>query len=146
MSKVALEEVESVLLQHKVEDASAIINDLQKIIEELKADREAEKEDKPKWEFVVIINDASGELKAQKKDEVLTAYVVQQEDGEDAATILSKLKDAATAQNEAAKRKKSRLNNLRDIFDGLKSKFLKEKKVKIKTKESVRVLLTDGTL
>jgi flagellin-specific chaperone FliS len=146
MSKVALEEVESVLLQHKVEDASAIINDLQKIIEELKADREAEKEDKPKWEFVVIINDASGELKAQKKDEVLTAYVVQQEDGEDAATILSKLKDAATAQNEAAKRKKSRLNNLRDIFDGLKSKFLKEKKVKIKTKESVRILLTDGTL
>ena len=146
MSKVALEEVESVLLQHKVEDATAIINDLQKIIEELKAERDSEKEDKPKWEFVVIINDPSGELKAQKKDEVLTAYVVQQEDGEDAATIFSKLKDAATAQNEAAKRKKSRLDNLRDVFDGLKSKFLKEKKVKIKTKESVRILLTDGVL
>jgi hypothetical protein len=85
-------------------------------------------------------------LKAQKKDEVLSAYIVQQEEGQDAGLILSKLKECATTQNETAKRKKSRLDSIRDIFDGLKSKFAKEKKLKIKTKEPVRILLTDGKL
>ena len=140
MPKVDIEEVESVLLQHKVSDTPAILKDLEQILAELKAEKEAEAEEKTKYEFVVILNDPSGELKTQKKDEVLSAYVVQQEEGEDAGLIMSKLKDAATAQNETAKRKKARLENWRDIFDGLKSKFVKEKKLKIKTKEPVRIL------
>lgn len=144
--KIELEEVESVLLQHKVDKTSSIIKDLERIIEELKAEKEEDKENKPKWEYVVIINDPSGELKSQKKDEVISAYVVQQEKGEDAGLILDKIRDATKNQNEAAKRKKSLLNTIRDIFDGLKPKFLKEKKVKIKTKEAVRVILSNNNL
>jgi len=146
MSKISLEEVEGVLLQHKISDTGSIIKDLEKILEELKAESEANAEDKPTYEYVVVIHDPSGELKAQKKDEVLSAYIVQQEEGQDAGLILSKLKECATTQNETAKRKKSRLDSIRDIFDGLKSKFAKEKKLKIKTKEPVRILLTDGKL
>jgi hypothetical protein len=142
MSKIDIDEVQNVLEQRKVPNAPDIMKDLQQILDELAAAKEAEAEIKPKYEFVVVINDPSGKLKEEKQDEVLTAYVVQQEEGEDAGLILSKLQDAANLQNETAKTKKSRLQNLRDIFDGLKSKYLKEKKVKIKTKEPVRILFS----
>jgi hypothetical protein len=144
--KIDIEEVQGVLEERKVPNASQIIKDLEQIIAELQADKEANKEDKPKYEYIVVINDPSGELKAQKRDESITAFVVQQEEGADSGLIISKLVDAAKEQNEGAKTKKSRLENMRDIFDGLKSKYLKEKKVKIKTKEPVRILLTDGKL
>jgi len=141
MTKISLEEVEGVLLQHKVTDAVSILSDLKRILEELEEEKDANAENKPKFEYVVVIDDPSGELKAQKKDEVITAYIVQQQEGEDAGMILSKLQECASLQNESAKRKKSRLESLRDIFSGLKSKFTKEKKIKIKTKEPVRILL-----
>lgn len=144
--KIAIDEVQGVLEDRKVPNATEIIRDLEKIIEELQAAKEAEKENKPKYEYVVVLHEPSGRLKSEKMDEVLTAYVVQQEEGEDANAILSKIASAASIQNEQAKRKKSMLSNIRDIFDGLKPKFLKEKKVKIKTKQAVRVLLTDGNL
>lgn len=146
MSKIDIEEVESVLLQHKVTDTNAIIEDLQKILDELQAEKEANAEDKPKYEHVVVLNDPNGILKTLKVEDEVTAYVVQQEEGEDANLILSKIADAAKTQNEGAKTKKTRLQNMREIFDGLKSKYLKEKKLKIKTKEPVRILLSNGTL
>lgn len=142
--KVDIEEVQHVLEERKVPNASDIMKDLEQILAELQAEKEAEKEDKPKYETIVVVHDPSGKLIADKMDEVVSAFVVQQEEGQDAGLILSKIADAARAQNEDAKRKKSRLTNLREVFDGLKSKYLKEKKVKIKTKEPVRVLLTDG--
>lgn len=146
MSKIALEEVQGVLEQHNVKDTAAIMKDLEQILAELQAEKEAEKEEKVPYETLVVVHDPSGKLVADKMDEVISAFVVQQEEGQDAGTILSRIADAAKNQNEAAKRRKSRLQNMREIFDGLKSKYLKEKKVKIKTKEPVRVLLTNGML
>lgn len=146
MSKISIEEIQGVLEERKVPNASQIIKDLEQIIAELQAEKEANKEDKPKYEYIVVLNDPSGKLAAEKMDEVVTAFVVQQEEGEDAALVLSKISDAAKEQNETAKTKKSRLQNMRDIFDGLKSKYLKEKKVRIKTKEPVRVVLTTGNI
>ena len=138
--KIDLEEVENILLQHKVSDTPAILKDLETVIEELKAERDANKVQKNKWEFLVILNDPTGKLKEAKMDESLTAYVIKQEEGEDAGSIFTKLADAARQQNEAAKKKKSRLANIRDIFEALKPKFLKDKKLKISTKEPVRIL------
>jgi len=146
MSKVALEEVEAKLLENKVEPAKVqkIISDLNEVIEELKAERVGGT--KQKWEHVVIIHEPSGKLIAEKMDEVMSAFVVQIEEGESPAQVFTKLREAASEQNEQAKRKKSRLDTLRDIFSGLKPKFLKSKKMKIKTKEAVRVLLTTGQM
>jgi hypothetical protein len=141
MSKIDIEEVEQVLLQRQVPETTAIINDLQKILEELAAEKEKEKEDKPKFEYVVVINDPNGLLNRPQAENELTAYVVQQEENEDAGLILSKLEDATKEHNLASKKKKQRLYNLKDIFGGLKPKYLKERKVKIKTKEPVRVLI-----
>lgn len=140
-SKIDLEEVEQVLLQRQVPETTAIINDLQKILEEIAAEKEKEKEEKPKWESVVIINDPNGLLDRAQAENELSAYVVQQEEGEDAALIISKLEDATKEHNLASKKKKQRLYTLRDIFGGLKPKYLRDRKVKIKTKEPVRVLI-----
>jgi hypothetical protein len=130
MNKISLEEVEATLQRQKVEPAkvTAILKDLNQILEELQ--NEKDKTPKEKWEYVVVLND---------KD---SGWVVQQKEGEDAGALLTKLNDAARDQNEAASKKKSMLNSMADIFDGIKSKYLKSKNVRIKTKELVRVIVT----
>lgn len=95
---------------------------------------------KVKFEYVIILNDKDGHL----KDKEIAGWVVQQEENADAGLILSKLKDAAKEQNETAKRKKNSITTLVDLFDGLKSKFLKSKNVKIKTKDLTRVIISNG--
>lgn len=138
MSKVALEEVESVLLQHKIQDTQGIISDLMKVIEELKADREP----KPKWEHVIVLHDPDNKLAGQE----FTGWVVQQEVGEDTGAVLSKITDSVKTANDSAKKKKLVIKTMVDAFKYLKPKFVKEKKLKLKTKEEVRVLLSNGEL
>jgi len=141
MSNIAINEVESVLLQKKLDPTKVqdIIHDLEKIVEELAEERKANAGDRQKWEYVIVLNDKDGHL----KDKEIAGWVVQQHEGDDANTILTRLQEAAKSQNEAAKRKKHFLSSIRDIFEGLKSKFLKEKKVRIKTKELTRVLIVN---
>lgn len=139
--KVDLENVEAILLERKIEPPKVqeIIRDLTKAAEEEKEERAAENGPKQKWEHVIVLNDPEGKI----KDEV-TGWVVQQRDGQDAGLILSKLTDAAKVQNESSKRKKSLIKSYLDLFDALKAKFTKEKGLRIKTKEPVRVLVVNG--
>lgn len=139
--KVSLENVEAILLERKIEPPKVkeILRDLEKAAEEEKADNAATTGPKAKWEHVIVINDPEGKLKDD-----FTGWVVVQQEGQDTGLVLSKLTDAAKTQNDAAKRKKSLLQNFGEIFQGLKSKFLKEKGLKIKTKEAVRVLTVNG--
>ena len=95
---------------------------------------------KVKYEYVIILNDKEGYL----KDKEIAGWVVQQEENADAGLILSKMKDATKEQNESAKRKKNTITTLVDMFDGLKSKFLKSKNIKIKTKDLTRVIISNG--
>ena len=138
MSKINIDEVESVLLRNKIEPAkvSSIVKELNVILEELSDDKD--KTPKQKWEHVIILNDTTGELKGKE----LTGWVIQQFEDADTGLVISKLRDAAANQNEAATKKKMVLNTLTDIFGYLKSKFLKEKNLRIKTKEPVRVLIS----
>ena len=139
--KVSLENVEAILLERKIEPPKVqeIIRDLQKAAEEEAADNQASAGPKAKWEHVIVLNDPEGKIK-----EDFTGWVVIQQEGQDNGLVLSKLRDAAKAQNEAAKRKKSSIQNFGELFQALKSKFLKEKGLKIKTKEAVRVLTVNG--
>lgn len=141
MSKVAIDEVESLLLQKKFDPAKVqdVVRDLEKIVEEIAEERKANAEERQRWEFVIILNDTEGFL----KDKEIAGWVVQQQEGEDAGTIIAKLQEAAKSQNEAAKRKKFVISSLRDVFEHLKSKFLKEKKLRVKTKELTRVLVVN---
>jgi hypothetical protein len=139
-NKVAIEEIESVLLQHKVKDTQTIIADLQKIIEELAADKDTTP--KPKYEHIIVLHDPENKLKGQE----WTGWVVQQENEQDAGTILSKITDASRTSNENATKKKFVIKDMVDAFKYLKPKWVKEKKLKLKTKEEVRVLISDGKL
>jgi hypothetical protein len=144
MAKIDIQEVEALLLQKKIDTTKVqeIVRDMEKIVEEIKEDRAAERGPKQKWEPIIIILDENNELK--NKD--LVGWIVNQKDGEDANLILSKLCDAARNQNEAAKRKRNIIENLTDLFECLKSKWLKEKNIKVKTKNITRVIITDGKM
>lgn len=135
MSKISLDEVEAALLRQKIEPAkvSSIVKELQQVIEE----NQGEKPPKEKWEYVVVLKDA-GNIDLDR----VSAWVIQQKEGQDANTILSRLQDAAKDQNEAATKKKNMLSTIGDIFQGLKTKFLTSRGIRIKTKEVVRVLIT----
>jgi hypothetical protein len=142
--KVSLENVEAILLEKKIDPPKVkeIIKDLEQAAADEKEERQAEVGQKAKWEHVIVLHDKDGLL----KDKEIAGWVVQQKDGQDAGLVLSKLADAAKNQNEAAKRKKNMITDLVSLFDGLKSKWTKEKGVRIKTKELTRVIITDGKL
>lgn len=142
--KIDIEQVEATLLERKIElpKVKEILKDLEQAAEEDKAERQAEAGPKQKWEHVIVLNDPEGKLNAIK-DEFM-GWVVQQRDGQDAGLVLSKLGDAAKAQNESTKRKKNLIKSFSELFEGLKSKFTKEKGVRIKTKDAVRILVVNG--
>jgi hypothetical protein len=139
--KVSLENVEAILLERKIEPPKVqeILRDLAKAAEEEKEENANENGPKAKWEHVIVLNDPEGKVVGD-----FTGWVVVQQEGQDAGLVLGKLQDAAKVQNESAKRKKSIISGFGELFESLKSKFLKEKGLKIKTKEPVRVLTVNG--
>ena len=138
--KINIEDVEAILLERKVEPVRVqeIIRDLEQAVEDEKANREPGV--KEKWEHVIVLDDSEGKLKNTE----VVGWVVQQKADQDAGLILSKLNDSAQAQNEGAKKKKNVIKGYKDLFRYLKSKWLKEKGVRIKTKEPVRVLVVNS--
>jgi hypothetical protein len=138
--KVSIEEVEAKLLENKIDaiKVAQIVKQLEEVVEELKADKDTTP--KPKWEYVIVLNDKEGYLTGKE----IAGWVVQQEKDSDAGLIIPKLQEASKASNEAAKKKKNYITDLVSLFENLKSKWTKEKKVKIKTKELTRVLITNG--
>jgi len=141
MPKVTLEQIEATLLERKVEPVKVaeIIKDLEQAIEEEKADREANKIPKALWEYTIIINDPDKKLGNE-----LEGWIVKHLEGQDSGLLLGKLTDAAKTQNESSKKKKSLITGFGELFSAIKTKFLKEKGLKVCTKTSVRVLTVNG--
>ena len=139
--KVTLEQIEATLLERKVEPVKVaeIIKDLEQAIEEEKADREANKIPKALWEYTIIINDPDKKLGNE-----LEGWIVKHLEGQDSGLLLGKLTDAAKTQNESSKKKKSLITGFGELFSAIKTKFLKEKGLKVCTKTSVRVLTVNG--
>jgi hypothetical protein len=152
--KIEIEKIKTTMLENGIDEetVNAVIQQLE---EEAMEEIQPEIEDTPtnedltdnsedlpkvKYEYVIILNDKEGHL----KDKEIAGWVVQQEENADAGLILSKLKDAAKDQNAGAKRKKHAITTLVDLFDGLKSKWIKGKNIKIKTKDLTRVVVSDG--
>ena len=141
MAKIDIEEVESVLLEKKIDPTkvSEVIKQLEEVVEELKEDRKANALPKQKWEYLIVLNDPDGKI----KDEV-TGWVIQQREGQDSGLALGKLTDAAKAQNETSKRKKNLITSFGELFAYLKPKFAKEKGMFVKSKQPVRVFVVNG--
>lgn len=140
--KIDIAEVEAKLLEKRFDPTKVaeVVKELVEVAEEIQEDKTAAAGPKQKWEYVIVLNDKEGIL----TDKEIAGWVVQQEADADAGLIFSKLKDSAKAQNEGAKRKRNVITNFVELFEYLKPKFTKEKKVRIKTKELTRVLITNG--
>jgi predicted glycosyltransferase len=141
--KVELENVEAILLERKMEPVKVqeIVKELMQAAEDEKADAKNESGPKPKWEHVIVVNDPDNKLGTE-----FTGWVVIQQEGQDTGLVLSKLRDACKEANESCRKKKNIIQNFGELFQSLKPKFLKEKGLKIKTKEAVRVLTVNGKM
>lgn len=141
--KVSLEDVEAILLERKIDPPKVqeILKELTQAAEEEKEDNKANAGPKAKWEHIIVINDPDNKLGSE-----FTGWVVVQQDGQDSGLILGKLRDAAKEQNDGSKRKKNKIEDFGNLFQSLKPKFLKDKGLKVKTKESVRVLTVNGKM
>jgi len=141
---ISLEEVQAKMLELKIDPIKVqqVITELEKVVEEIKEEKEATKEPKQKQEYVIVLYDKENVLDGKE----IAGWVVQKPLDDDANLILSKLAEAAKAQNEVTKKKKNRIDDLVSLFEHLKSKFTKEKKVKIKTKELTRCIIASGKL
>jgi|APCry1669192806_1035432.scaffolds.fasta_scaffold32462_2 hypothetical protein len=155
--KIELEKIETAMSENGIDEAiiAAVITQLKSEIEEEELQPEVEdaptnedltdnSEDLPKvkYEYVIVLDDKNGYL----KDKEIAGWVVQQEENADAGLIISRISDAVKDQNAGAKRKKHSMTNLTEAFESLKSKFLSKKKIKIKTKDLTRVIISDGKL
>ncbi len=144
--KLSLDEIQAVLSE-KVKDKNiinSIIEDLEKIVEEKKEDKEDSATPKRKNDFAIVVIDEAGEL----KDKSLTGYVVKYKEGDDSGAILAKLSGSARLFNETKKGKKSPLMSIFEIFGHLKPKFLKMDStgIIIQTKEPVRIIISNNKL
>jgi hypothetical protein len=156
--KIELEKIETAMSENGIDEAiiAAVITQLKSEIEEEDIQAEVEEdvptnddltdnsEDLPKvkYEYVIVLDDKNGFL----KDKEIAGWVVQQEENADAGLIVSRISDAVKDQNAGAKRKKHSITNLTEAFESLKSKWLTKKKIKIKTKDLTRVIISDGKL
>lgn len=120
----------------------AIENDLEAKEEEKKQDA-GSAGPKAKNEFITVLLDPENKL-AGLGD--FTSLVLQIPEGQDAGDTLPRLYAAVYDQRAAAKRKTKPLANLVEAAANLKRKFAKERSITIKTKEPVRVLVTDGQI
>lgn len=140
--KISIEEVEEALRKVGVSAdlAGKTLKHLQEVVEEEKENRDTTP--KQKNEFLVVLLDPEDKLKGQE----LTAWVIQQKQGDDAGLALDKIRQAAHDTNAAKKRKKNVIKTLTDAFRGIKRAFLKSRNILIKTKHPVRVLITNDAL
>ncbi len=141
--KISLEEVQEALETSKLEPTKVneVIKKLAQLVEEKKEEKDETKLPRQKNEFLIVLDSSVTEDLKGRND--LTGWVVQIPTGQDAGLTLDKLQIAATDfNNNTRKGKKSPLKKWGDIFAYIARKFTKKVGVQIKTKHSVRVLVS----
>jgi Ser/Thr protein kinase RdoA (MazF antagonist) len=144
MIKIAIEDIAQALQEAKIpkEQQGIVLNHLQQVVEEEKAQKEAEKIPTQKNEFGVVIFDAENKLAGME----FTASVFTIKQGDDMGAVLGKISQAARDQNATSKRKKWNFDSLGSAIQGLKRKFIKPYNINLKTKNPCRVLVSNNSL
>lgn len=123
-----LDDVISVLAQKKLD--KGVLIEVQKELQEIEEENKAARENnvpKAKNQYVIVSNGQVG-------------WVLQIPENEDAGQVLSKLKLAAAATVANMKRKRRDIRTIEEAMRYAKPAFLKEHRLKVKTKEPVRIL------
>lgn len=117
----------------------AVETDLEKKVEELATEKGSEGP-KAKNAFVIVLLDPEDHVRGD-----VTGFVTQIPESEDAGTVLDRLHKAAYEFNSSPKRRGVPITNLGDIGRA-KRKHTKNAGVMLKTKEPVRVLVSNGPI
>lgn len=145
-----LDEVIAVLNESGVppDKVNIVRTELEELEKEKKEERAENKEPKAKNQFVIVLNDSSNVLVGGKVTlENLTGWVLQLREGDDPVTAIDRVKRAAKQQNTKIKKfVKAPLKSFGDAVQNLRRAFTKAEGVHVKTKEEVRVLLSDNSL
>ena len=104
---------------------------------------ESEGEDLPKvkQQYVILVSDSNGII-----SEDLTGWVLQMPEDKDCRDVVEGIKKAAYNYNASKKGQKYPVRNIGQAINAVSNKFLKPYDVKVKTKESVYVVVTDNNL
>jgi hypothetical protein len=142
---ITIDDALNVLRNHKIEgnDLTAIAKDLIAIEKELKAEKEANKEEKPKTNMVVLIRGDAALKKAVQGG----AFIVTVPENSDNNTFLARLAAAVKTSNDSIKRGKSSraIRTFARAMEWLKPKALKQHQIKgIKTKTPVEVIVVES--
>jgi len=128
---ILLEELQRLLSEASVDNEK--YKQILKAAEELEEEKKADRSGAPKSKNELVVT-----IKGSGED--MVAHVWQISAESDAGLLMDKINKAATSNNLAAKRAKSRVENFDDVA-GIKRKFLKEENVALKTKTDwVRVI------
>ena len=134
--------VQEVLREQKVDAAviQTVVQELQKVAAEEKADKEPSGP-KQKYQYSIIVNSPTNDLNN------LQGWVVKMPEDQKPSELLAKIQSAVNKQNTTSRKgRQSPMRNLSDAFLGLKRKFSKEFSFQPLTKESVQVIVSEGTL
>lgn len=134
--KVDLDTVESVLADH-IPDTSnrlKIVQDIEKYLEEQKANREPRKKTKNQLIAVAVTDN----------EEIVETplYVVQVPEDFDHNTLVPQIIEAAKDFNNSKKGRKNPVSNVGETFESVTRKLFKERGLDVKTKEPVIVVQT----
>lgn len=141
---LSIEDVVDTLKNMKVpaETIIKIENELEAKEAEVKADRLAGAP-KQKSELVTVLLDPEHRLDGLGD---FTSLVIQIPQGQDAGTTLSRLYQSVYDQRAGMKRKVFPIESVSDAAGVVKRKWFKQNSLHIRTKEPVRVLVSDDTI
>jgi hypothetical protein len=105
------------------------------------AGNEKDETPKVKQQYVIVVSDPNKEI---KKEHV--GWVLQIPEDKDISSVLDGLKKAAYNYNASKKGNKYPVSSIGQALESVSGKFFKAYDIKLKTKESVYVVVTDNTL
>lgn len=142
--KVDIETIENVMVENKIpqDKITKVLQELQVIKEEEKAENAGEKLPRQKSEFGIVIFDTDGSLQGKE----LTGHIYQVKQGFDHANILGTISKAVRESNANTKKKKNIIDSIGDAFASLKRKYSKAENFQPKSKEIVRVTISNNKL
>lgn len=151
MPKVDIEVVPSVLRDLVTTppeplDANTIVEfkkRLDKLAKEEKAERDANKGPKQKFQHVILVSDPNKVIPAGTE---LVGWVTKIKEEDDAGGILDRIFRAVRSFNLTKKGKKNPAKTVGEGLDGVTRKFFKEEGIQILTKEPVRIIFTDNAI
>lgn len=142
--KLELDIIKIALQESKIEETkqTKVLEFLQDLIKKEEDHKDSNSVPKSKNEFGVILYDANDELKGKE----FTASIYSLKQGDDHGTVLNRISEASKEQNEKSKKKKNLITSIGEACEFLKRSFIKQKNINLKTKQTVRVLITNNKL